>query len=95
MHRCCLSGLGTTRSRVAASTRRSGDDESMPIDAIVLMQKYCVPGRCASGAAAADAAAKKALEAVFADRTVVALDMYPVNLGGGGVHCYTHQQPAL
>ena len=62
---------------------------------LVLMQKYCVPGRCASGAAAADAAAKKALEAVFADRTVVALDMYPVNLGGGGVHCYTHQQPAL
>ena len=57
------------------------------------MQKYCVPGRCAPGAAASDAAAKKVLEDVFKPRAVVALDTFAINVGGGGVHCYTQQQP--
>lgn len=62
---------------------------------LVLMQKYCVPGRCAPGAAAADAAARKVLEDIFAPRAVEAVDMYAANLGGGGIHCYTQQQPRL
>ncbi|MEP4533753.1 MAG: agmatine deiminase family protein [Cyclobacteriaceae bacterium] len=42
-----------------------------------------------------DENAKKLLESVFPDRKVVMLDALAVNLGGGGIHCFSMQQPKI
>lgn len=42
-----------------------------------------------------DERATKILEAVFPNRKVVMLDALAVNLGGGGIHCISMQQPAF
>jgi len=65
---------------------------------VVLMQKYCVPGLCESHPelAETDARAEAVLRRVYGkDREVVAIDAFAVNLGGGGIHCYTQQQPRV
>lgn len=64
---------------------------------VVLMQRYCVPGLCESRPelAAADARAEAVLRQVYGrDREVVGIDAFATNVGGGGVHCYTQQQPS-
>jgi len=35
------------------------------------------------------------LKSVFPDRKVVAVDVLPLNLYGGGVHCHTRNVPCL
>ncbi|MEO9474734.1 MAG: agmatine deiminase family protein [Cyclobacteriaceae bacterium] len=42
-----------------------------------------------------DENAKKLLESVFPDRKVVMIDALAVNLGGGGIHCFSMQQPKI
>ena len=46
------------------------------------------------GDATCDAAARKAVEAGFPGRKVVALNVDAIAWGGGGIHCCTQQQPA-
>ncbi|MFP3693857.1 agmatine deiminase family protein, partial [Burkholderia sp. SIMBA_048] len=43
----------------------------------------------------ADAKARDVLQALYPDRTVVQLDIDAIASGGGGIHCVTHQQPAV
>lgn len=47
------------------------------------------------GDAAADAAARDALAALFPQRKIVQLNVDGIAAGGGGIHCSTQQQPAL
>ena len=42
-----------------------------------------------------DEEAVRILSAAFPDREVVAIDVEPINMGGGGIHCITQQQPSL
>jgi agmatine deiminase len=42
-----------------------------------------------------DEKAARILESVFPDRKVIMLDALAVNLGGGGIHCISMQQPAF
>jgi len=53
---------------------------------VVLVPKYADQN---PDAAAQDAAAKTALEAMFPGRTVVQIDPKAFNVGGGGMHCVT------
>jgi len=64
---------------------------------VVLMQNYCVPGLCETRPelAEADAQAKAVLQQVYGDREIVGINAFATNLGGGGVHCYTQQQPLI
>jgi agmatine deiminase len=41
-----------------------------------------------------DARARAAVEKAFPDRKVVQLDVRAIEVGGGGIHCITQQQPA-
>lgn len=47
------------------------------------------------GDAAGDAAAAETIQALYPDRTAVAIDIDAVAAGGGGVHCATQQQPMV
>ena len=40
-----------------------------------------------------DKVAEQILQSVFPNRKVVLIDALAVNLGGGGVHCISMQQP--
>ncbi len=42
-----------------------------------------------------DEAAQAALKKAFPTRKIVAVHSLPINLGGGGIHCTTQQQPEL
>jgi len=42
-----------------------------------------------------DEAAVAVLKGVFPDRRIVAIDAEAVNLGGGGIHCITQQEPRV
>jgi agmatine deiminase len=42
-----------------------------------------------------DEKAAQVLQAAFPDRKVIMIDALAVNLGGGGIHCISMQQPAL
>ena len=42
-----------------------------------------------------DNEARRVLERAFPDRKVVMIDALALNLGGGGIHCITKQQPFL
>jgi agmatine deiminase len=42
-----------------------------------------------------DAQVNKILQNVFPDRKIVMLDVMAVNLGGGGIHCITMQEPKI
>lgn len=44
---------------------------------------------------AKDEKAAQVLQAAFPDRKVIMIDALAVNLGGGGIHCISMQQPAL
>lgn len=45
------------------------------------------------GDRAADQAAQAALQAIFPDREIVALNMDVIAAGGGSIHCATQQEP--
>jgi agmatine deiminase len=42
-----------------------------------------------------DLAAQKVLQTVFPNKKILPLDVLAVNLGGGGIHCITRNQPRL
>ena len=42
-----------------------------------------------------DEKAAQILQSVFPNRKVIMIDALAVNLGGGGIHCISMQQPAL
>ena len=42
----------------------------------------------------ADDQAKKMMQAIFPDRTVIQIPSLPLFAGGGGIHCITQQQPS-
>lgn len=67
---------------------------------LVLAPKYCnewaAPYQhegCPHGAQAKDEEAKRIFERVFPGRDIVMIDVAPLNVCGGGIHCYTQQQP--
>lgn len=61
---------------------------------LILAQSYYKPGRPIEFLHK-DEAARAALEAAYPGREVVMINAEPVNLGGGGIHCITHEEPAL
>lgn len=61
---------------------------------LVLMQEYFRPG-LSEDLRQRDARARALLGRAFPDREVVGIHAEAVNLGGGGIHCITQQQPAL
>jgi agmatine deiminase len=58
---------------------------------VILAQKYGQVDDPVS--IARDQEVKQILESVFPGRTVAMIDAIPVNLGGGGIHCITIQEP--
>ena len=42
-----------------------------------------------------DEQVKKIFEKTFPDRKVVAINVEDFNVGGGGIHCATQQQPSI
>lgn len=60
---------------------------------IVLAPKYWKPG-LPEIIKQKDEQAVKTLQSVFPDRKIVAMDTITINLGGGGLHCITQQEPA-
>jgi len=61
---------------------------------VVLGSSYWLPGRPES-MKIKDAQAKQILESVFPDREIILINTENINIGGGGIHCITQQQPAL
>ena len=60
---------------------------------VVLAQHYWKPG-LPKRIKDKDEQALKILSAVFPGRKIIPIDAIPVNLGGGGIHCITQQEPA-
>ena len=60
---------------------------------VVLVPKYARPGRPAS-VGDKDEKVRRLLAETFPDRKIVQINAENVNLGGGGMHCITQQQPA-
>ena len=63
-------------------------------NSVVIGQKYWREGM-ADEIKLRDEKAKKVLEFVFPERKIVMLDALAVNLGGGGIHCFSVQQPRM
>ncbi len=63
-------------------------------DSVVIGQKYWRDG-LSEEIKFRDKKAAAILRSVFPHRKVILLDAMAVNLGGGGIHCITMQQPAL
>jgi agmatine deiminase len=61
---------------------------------LVLMQEYFRPG-LSEELRQQDARARALLGRAFPDRQVIGIHAEAVNLGGGGIHCITQQQPAV
>lgn len=61
---------------------------------LVLTQKYWKPGLPES-IKEKDEKAVEVLQSVFPNRKIVAIDALPVNIGGGGLHCITQQEPKI
>jgi len=59
---------------------------------IVLTPVYWKQGRPAS-MAAKDNRMKQILQKAFPDREIVGINPEAINVGGGGIHCITQQQP--
>ncbi len=61
---------------------------------VVVAQKYWRKGM-PDAIKKKDAAALVALEAAFPNRKILAVHSLPINLGGGGIHCSTQQEPGV
>jgi len=60
---------------------------------VVLLAKYWKEGRPGS-VREKDETARRIFAEAFPDRKIVQIDAENINLGGGGMHCVTQQQPA-
>jgi len=63
-------------------------------DSVILGQKYWREG-LGEEVKQRDEEAQQVLKMVFPNRKVIMLDALAVNLGGGGIHCITMQQPRI
>lgn len=61
---------------------------------VVLMAKYWRQG-LDLGIKKRDEAAESVLKSVFPNKKIVGIDAFAVNLGGGGIHCITRNEPKL
>eukprot|EP00736_Rhodelphis_marinus_P000522 Rmarinus@m.4409 len=61
---------------------------------VVVMPRYYRPGRFES-IRSRDEWAQTILQTQFPSHDIVAIDVDAINLGGGGIHCVTMQQPSL
>ncbi len=61
---------------------------------VVLMAKYWRRGLDAD-IKKRDEAAERVLKSVFPNKKIVGIDAFAVNLGGGGIHCITRNEPKL
>ena len=61
---------------------------------VVLMAKYWKEGMDID-IKKRDLAAQKVLEDVFPNKKIIAIDAFPINLGGGGIHCITRNEPKI
>jgi len=59
---------------------------------VVVAQSYFKEGRSLQ-VKEKDEAARRILAEVFPGREIIPIDAEPVNLGGGGIHCITQQEP--
>jgi agmatine deiminase len=59
---------------------------------VVLLPKYWKPGRSLK-IKLKDEQARLALQQAFPERQIIQIDPENVNVGGGGMHCITHDQP--
>ena len=64
------------------------------VNDLVIAQKYWKEGMD-SKIKANDDAAVAVLQKVFPNKKIMTIDAMPVNLGGGGVHCITMNQPKM
>ena len=63
-------------------------------DHVILGQKYWMPG-LDEAIKERDEEAQRILQSVFPKREIVMIDALSVNLGGGGIHCITMQEPKI
>jgi agmatine deiminase len=61
---------------------------------VVLMQSYYKQGRSKS-ILEKDLETKKILQSIYPERKIIMINPENLNLGGGGIHCITQQQPSL
>ena len=61
---------------------------------VVLMAKYWKKG-VDLGIKSRDEAAEAVLKSIFPKKKIVGIDAFAVNLGGGGIHCITQNEPKL
>ena len=61
---------------------------------VVLMAKYWKKGVDLS-VKSRDEAAEAVLKSVFPKKRIIGIDAFAVNLGGGGIHCITQNEPKL
>ena len=61
---------------------------------VVLMAKYWQEG-IAISIKSRDKAAEAVLKSVFPKKKIIGIDAFAVNLGGGGIHCITQNEPKL
>ncbi len=61
---------------------------------VVLMQSYYKPGR-SKIFLEKDLATEKILQSIYPDRKIIMINPENLNIGGGGIHCITQQQPSL
>ena len=60
----------------------------------VIAPKYWQKGRSET-LKTRDAAVRQILQQVFPERKIIMLDVMAINLGGGGIHCITMQEPKI
>ena len=61
---------------------------------VVLGQKYWVPDAgMPETLREKDQQAEAVPTSVFPDRKVIMINTIPINFGGGGIHCFTRQEP--
>lgn len=63
-------------------------------DKVVIGQKYWKEGRD-EAVRLRDEQVQNILQEVFPTRAIIMLDALPINLGGGGIHCITMQEPKI
>jgi agmatine deiminase len=62
---------------------------------VVLMAKYYGEQNRDLSVKKRDEAAENVLKSVFPNKKIIGINAFPINLGGGGIHCITRNEPKL
>ena len=62
---------------------------------VVLMAKYYGEQTQDLAVRKRDEAAENVLKSVFLNKKIIGINAFPINLGGGGIHCITRNEPKL